>query len=650
VTGLIAQPLLFLKNVEQLAAVRTERPELVSGSDIVALSLGGWLALRERGVDARPASEFLEDGDLGDVVRAASALGREWYGPCRALLTYDGFDLGELVRLENLWFFWELGAAARVARRIVERRPPSHVFLFAGRGAPCLRSHRVRATHSVCEAALVDAFTTEGIPTTNLATIDRGRLPFVPLGLKRGLRRLLRGPAGSRPQACDASAGVRPGLPVRRPGTRLLLAIGEEVDLLSLAPVVHALDASPAYSAALVNSGGEILETSTRSGLTTVPADRALSLADAYPTHTPEATAARLDQARRDLDRSRRARPSAGATPFRSPLLDAHFDAVWAGLKDSVVPHIRRVTSLLRDTRPDGVIVAGCEMAKDRATVAVARRLGICTFAIPHGYVGNVAAFDFESDHFIAWGDASRECLVTELGKDAESIPVFGPLHLASIGPAEAAASPGTRRRLLALTSRISPACFEQVDPVTFERAWAAVVGFMAASADVELIVKPHGGGADVVDFYERLIASLPAGRARLERSRRLEDMAGEVDAVVAMIDPTTAILVAQLLGLPTVYVRAGWRDMPWAARAWGGPDGLTSVDDIGGIAPALERLVGDEAFRRDCLARGRALVERNLKPHGHDGPAKELAAIFDACFPGERPATDTVAAQPSTP
>jgi hypothetical protein len=127
-----------------------------------------------------------------------------------------------------------------------------------------------------------------------------------------------------------------------------------------------------------------------------------------------------------------------------------------------------------------------------------------------------------------------------------------------------------------------------------------------------------------------------------VEPSRRLEEMADEIDAVVAMIDTSTAILVSQLLSLPAIFIRAVWREMTWAARAWGGEYGLESIDSIEEIAPALKRLLFDEAFRDRCLERGRRLLERNLKTSGPQEAEKELEAIVDECFvssPSEQPA-----------
>jgi hypothetical protein len=625
---------LFLKTTEQLAEVRARRPELLESSEVVALSLAGWLALRDLGVEAQAASDYLEGRDILEIQSEASMLARTWYAPFRESMIHEGLDLGELCRIENLWFFWELLAANRVARRVVEALQPSRAFIFASRGAPCLRIHRVRATHSVCEATIVEFLCSAGVRTTNLTRVDRGRWPFVPLKYKRWLRQFVSDLGGKRnPRAPEEALGQEADAelvrPVRKPGSRLILAVGEEVDLLSLAPVADLLNSSSGYTAALANSDRRILETAVRSGLSTIRTDDVYPMLDAFPIEATPEIREQLERARRQFDATR----DSGVCGFGNRLLDDHFDAVWEELGNQVVPHIDRVTATLEEIRPDGVLVAGCELPKDRATVAVARRLGIVTLAVPHGYIGNIAAFDFDTDCFLAWGTASRECLVAELGKDPGSIDVFGPPHLVTIVPPDRSPAPAGRCRLLALASRISPACFDHVEAAAFDRAWTALMDWVASRSDVDLAIRPHSGGADVVDYYERLIARLPAGRAWLEQSRRLEDMADEVDAVVAMIDATTAILVAQQLGLPTVFVRVGWRAAPWAVRTWGLPEGLASVDSVDEVPRALDRLVDDKAFRRECAARGRALVTRNFEPYSALGPTADLSAILDRRF-----------------
>ncbi|MEW6210181.1 MAG: hypothetical protein AB1631_17575 [Acidobacteriota bacterium] len=632
--------IVFIKRLDQFIALQKERPDLARSAQVVALSARAWIALREAGIDCQAASEFLSAKDLREITVEARILSRSWFETFRQELSYRGLNLGEMVRIDNIWFFRELLAADTVARRIMNQLRPSEVYLFAQRQVSCLQGHRAKPSHDVCEAALIDSFSRSGVKTINLVKINRGRFPFLPVKYKRYLLRAARFLKNPR-SALDAiqndepqmSRAPRP-LPFAERGERLLLAIGEEVDLLSLAPLVEMIDSSPRYKAVLVNSDSEILTVKARSGIATISSETVFPLLDSYPATTDKETAGRIASARRAFDRAQRVRLYGKDSPLNNRLMDFHFDAVWSGFLKSLIPHIDRVNALLDDVNPDAVIVAGVEQAKERATVKIAKNLGIRTIGIPHGFIGNVDAYEFETDHFLAWGESSRRCLIEEFDKQPESISVFGPLHLNRIAQRNHTVARTTdRRRLLALTSRAAPVCYDPVDLRVFEDVWKAISSFVERSTDVELIIKPHPGGGDFEDYYEKLCAMLPEGRARIERSRRLEDMTDGVDAVVAVIDASTAILVAQLLRLPTLFIRAAWRDMYWAVRAWGLPNGVESVEAVDEIAPALERLMFDEDFRQVSIERGQRLIENNLKPYEPEGPQPELLSILDRCF-----------------
>jgi hypothetical protein len=629
--------IVFLKGPDQLRSLQSQEEQLLRSAEVIALSARAWLDLRRAGLAPRAASEFLSAEEMREIVYLARRLSQLWFKPFEHHLSYKGINLGELVRIENNVFFREMIAGDLIARRLAEHFRPEEVYIFSRQQTPCLRGHRTSSAHDVCEAALTYSFAHAGVKVINLHRTDRGRFPFIPLSYKQNALRIARFLKNPRTvlqeRQCKEVQTTCEPLRVPIEDERLLLGMGEEVDLLSLAPLIEIIDAAPGYRAVLVNSDSEILSVGTRSGLGTVPAERVFQLVSAYTTTADNNIAPRIERARQEFDAARRERVYGKDSPLNNRLLDFHFNAIWISLTRAVIPHIDRASALLESVRPDGVIVAGVEQAKDRATVKIARNLDIRTIAIPHGYIGSVDAYEFETDLFLAWGESSRQCLIEEFVKKPESIEVFGPPHLNRLPRNTRYQPPSGSRRVLALTSRVSPVCYDAVDPVAFEAVWREILSFIERSPEVELIIKPHPGGKDFTEYYERLCEQLPDGRARIETSRRLEEMAGEVDAVIAVIDPSTAILVAQLLLLPTLYIRASWREMLWAARAWGLPDGIESVDSVDEIAPALDRLMNDEVFRQHCIERGRHLVENNLKPWGLSGPDEELIPILNDFF-----------------
>ncbi len=632
--------LLFIKHFEQYEFLQKECHELLRTAEIVTLSAAAYIALQKAGRDCYAAPEFLSLQDLREIPNEARRLSRLWYEPIGETMIFEGLNLGELVRIENIWFFREMIAADRIAKHIAEKVQPAKAYLFAEGRVPCLRSHRVRPAHDVCEAVLLDSLLRTGVHTHNLAAApSRGRFPFLPVAFKRRARNLLHSLKNFHSLSDSSSTGNPQLLAPGREfpaliGRRLLLAIGEEVDLLGLAPLVELLNLTTGYAARLINTDSEILHTTTRSGLETVAAEQVFSLQEADSLVMDRGIVKRMTTVQRAFEAARRARNYGHDTILNNRLLNFHFAAIYSSFLKTLIPHILRVKALLRATNPDGVIVAGVEQAKDRATVKIAKQLGILTIGVPHGYLGDADAYEFETDYFLAWGEASRQCLIEEFGKEPEAIKIFSPIHLNRLVPTpRCAARPASGRRLLALTSRTAPVCCDAFDWKTFEHVWKAILSVVETSPEVELIIKPHPGGADAIHYYENLTKRLPPGRVRLETTGRLEALANDVDAVVAVCDASTAILVAQRLRLPTLFIRAGWRVMPWAVRAWGLPDGVESVDVVSDIAPALTRLLFDEEFRHRSKERGIKLLRDNLAPYGVGGAESALLSVIDRCF-----------------
>lgn len=624
--------------------MRRNQPELLKSAQIVALSLSAWLMLRGEGFRAWAIWEFLTQDDLREILIDARQLSRIWHKPCREELFHEGIDLGELVRIDNLWFFRELAASERAARNMVKKFQTSEAYIFSRQTVPCLGWHRGWHTHDVCEAALLHYFTRAGVKVRNLARIDKGRFPFIPLRYKQAALKAMK-------------VLIDPGLLFRQPiisngatpngnlallddadGRRLILAIGEEVDLLQMEPLVDVINDDAKYRAVLVNTEQEAPSVKARSGISTISPDNLFPLVSAYPDVESNAAREQISRARRRFEKERRANASTNGSALYSGLLDFHFSSVWKEMATETIPHINRLRRLFEERSPDGVLVADCGLAKNRATAKLARRFGIPTLAIAHGYVGDVDVFDFETDYFLAWGRSSRKCLIDEFGKDPDSIKVLGPIHLNKLKRRRSSYdSASSLKRLLVITNRVSPVCFEQLDPESFEKAWLAMADFLKQSPNVEMIIKPHPAGCDQLEWYERLCADL-SPRARIERARPLEEIVDQIDAAVAMTDMTTAVLVAQLFEIPTLFIRVGWKTMTWAVETWGGPDGLETIEKVEDISLALNRILFDEEYRSVCLERGRKLLEDNIAPPLPQGYAAQLLEIISvACGSPDR-------------
>lgn len=611
----------FLKTASQLERVERERPHLLGGR-VVALSPEVWLRLRQSGRSVVAASELLIDVELRTIARQARSIAAGWFARLGDALTYRGVNLGELVRLDNTIFFRELLAAHAIGRRILTEQRPAGVTLFADGTVACVGSHRHTGRHDVCEGVLLHLFRTAGVPVTNLAPEARERWPFVPVEMKRRLLRLAR--RASTPSNDGlASTAQR----AESPAGDWVAAIGEEVDLAALSALADVLRAGGSgLRVKLISTDDQLPDFGDRSGVRAVDPD-AVGFLRSMVTPPDDAgrflsRLARIRKRVSELSEDALGVPAslAGAVGVR-----AQFDWMWKRAWPDAVHHIAAVDWLYERARPQAVIVAGVERYRDRATVKRAKVAGIPTVAIPHGHIEDIDCFDFETDTFLAWGEASRRSLMAEFDKPADAIDVIGPIHLASLASARPrVAERRDRRALLAITSRLSPVCFDETDAEAFHATWTAVLDFFATRDDVELVIKPCPGGFDQAEWYRRLAAAAPRGNVRVVEGVRVEDIAGGFDGALIMFDVTTAQFVTHLCGLPTVLVRCGWRVTPERVRRSGLPDGFESIDAPDAVAATLARLLDDPAYRRACVERG----ERQLRADADVETAADISHV----------------------
>lgn len=327
--------------------------------------------------------------------------------------------------------------------------------------------------------------------------------------------------------------------------------------------------------------------------------------------------------------RVRRAEDTRGAL-LASAGAAIQFDWIWNRAWPDAIRHVDHLWALFQSARPAAVIVAGVERYRDRATVKVARAFGLPTIAIPHGLVEDIDCFDYDTDAFLAWGGVSKDMLVRHFGKRPETIKILGPLHLLQpirgTGARRDAAFRQPKRhgrRVLVITSLMAPVCYDVADPGAVFHSWREIIAFFDGRPDAELIIKPCPGGFDQVEWYADLASRARHGNIRLVSNARIEDLVDQVDVAVVLFDVTTAQFVTQALGLPTLFVRSGWRLVPDRVVAAGLPDGFESVDRPHDVRQALSRLVDEDTYRQRCLEHG----ERALARHMHFAASDEAAA-----------------------
>lgn len=627
--------LILVKTLEQLDHIERRHQDLLERARIVALSWRVWAALREQGRGVSLAAEYLDHDEIVSIPGDARRYSSSWYTGLDDELTYRGVNLGELVRIDNTAFFREFLAANAIARRLIERERPTHVVLFNDRIVPCIGSHRYTGRHDICEAAFAEVFAEAGIPVMDLSDRPRStaRWPFVPPWIKQ---RILKGFRSGRVRSIEESAPTDGSIAVDVNDAPWLLAIGEEIDLLSLSPIVDQLNAGGKFRATLMSTDRSLPLPTDRSGLSPLQ-NRVVAHLDQDGQQRVSLTVMRrLGRIRRLLGRRRRDQGDAGA--FRASMGAAiQFEWMLTRAWPDAIRHIDRLSALFASARPAGVIVAGVERYRDRATVKIARAAGVPTIAIPHGFVGETWGFDYETDAFLAWGQGSKDLLIEQLGKRPDTIKVLGPVHLQGLlsnrNDDKQRRLRGRTGKILAITSRPSRVAYDAVDPQGFLDTWKEMLAFFDDRPDVELVIKAAPGGFDQVDWYAEVASRARHNNVRLVTGVRIEDLRDEVDAAVILFETTTAHFVCHALGLPTLFIRSSWRVMPDRVAALGLPNGFESIDRSREVRSALTRLVDDDGYRQQCRDRGeRALAWQMFSP-SPDAPT-HVSDVVASCLP----------------
>lgn len=633
--------LLFIKNLEELNYIKKNLPQLLRTHKIIAVCSLPWLELEGEGFSVEMASSYLPEDELKGILGEARVFSKAWYKPFERSLDYRGINLGELVRLDLIWFFRELLASQSVIRRIIDTHRPKRVVFFTDLDFPNLSALRYNGSSDIFAATLIWACKKGGIPVDKLRfkwkfkrklNIFRLRLKrkiskHIPIILffLRYLKRL-----GKNIVYCRGHNRMPLGSFSRDGQKKLAVALGSSFELLVLKDVIKTLSDAGKFNLALVNLEPvfKMPRQDNRCGLDGKNGLRFISLDDFNLSIAPEKAQvfSLLKNARKHLDND---------SLLNNPNLSVQFDFLWSDYFYEAVSMIDKVYCLYRKFNPDMVIVANAIGYTQRILVKLAKNLGVKSVTVPHGWVGDIDEYDFETDLFLAWGELSRQQLAEEFNKSSKDIAAAGALQFESFIPSfrngrqtdmkEIKEKVGLRqdaRVVLILTGGIAQSVFCATDMRRFLEFWEFMKSFIAGHPEIDFILRPHPT-EELAGWYRKLAGSFKRANFRISEEEKLDAFLPAVDVGISIGIPSTANYLCLLFGIPIIIFRGFDRTaLLRTDEAWNEESGLLVTKKEEELAGFILQLLNDNDFKGGVLTKELGFLDKSLSVR--DGKAAE--------------------------
>lgn len=605
--------LLFLSDVSQVDALTAEARDVAAHARIVTSDMTTAGRLEDEGIPFIDLWDLLKAEDLHANWAEAWRLGGRWWEEMLGGGGPPDFSLSAVATTELCWpFEWCLNA--RLAYdRLLDSLPVRTIYGYFLPPTPVIQNGPrpwERSIASLCHAVLRWCAGRRGLPMRRLKftrPLSREVLPKYhapapeadpgppPAGCEPTLWVNLRPETPGRPEwVGDAAvrAPARPG--VRTAVVMQLLATQEAVCLERL------FTRTPGWRKVQVCHFG-------------VPEAGVAS----WPWHERQALRPLLE-ARRAFNAARGRYTGVHAELFANPFLRFQFDRIWAELfkaarlGESFRTVLKTVGASLVIFGFDGFVV-------ERMLARVAQSEGVPTASLMHGAIGHgLGAHDCtaDADHMMVVGERDVQNLV-QYGWPPERVRPVGSLRYGGVYQSavrkeqdhRAPAQREARRRLgvpedkptvALLTATILGTSAIIARPSAHRETWREIAALAARRPDRTFIIKPHPGW-DHYEFYEALCGRGPANLTFL-RDATLADALAAADAAVLVNHCTTAGLEAMLHGVPVVFLRTAIYPREGTEDSLR-DGGAISVQDVASLEAALDRLTGDDAFRRAALA-----------------------------------------------
>ena len=626
------QKLLFIKNLKELNYIKRNLAQLLRTHRIIVVCSLPWLELQAQGFSVEMASDYLSEDGLRNILREARTLSKEWYKPFAHSLDYRGINLGELVRLDLIWFFRELITSYSVIQRLIDAHKPTEIALFADLDFPNLSASRYNGKSDIFTAAVLCACEKSKIPVYKLRfkwqlkrklnlfwrRLKRRISRYTPIILFfcRYLKRLSKNIIyykGLNRIPLNSFSKV--------PQNKLAVALGSSFELLVLKNIVKTLSDTKKFNLALVNLEPvfKIPRANNRSGLDGEDSLKFISLDDFNLSIMPQEMQifSLLKNARKYLE-------SENNGLLNSPNLSVQFDFLWSDYFYEAVSMVDKVYYLYRKWNPDLVIVANAIGYTQRILVKLAKTLGVKSVTAPHGWVGDIDEYEFESDLFLAWGELSRKQLIEEFNKSAENIAAVGALQFDRFIPLlrqfrdakEIKDKFGLRlggRVILILTGGMAQSVFCATDMQRFFAFWEFMKSFIVRHPEIDFILRPHPT-EELADWYRQMVKSSSRTNFKIIEEEKLDAFLPAVDVGVSIGIPSTANYLCLLFGIPIIIFNGFDRTGLFSTdEAWNEDNGLLVTKKEKDLGNFILQLLNGNNFRNETISKELSFLDKSL-------------------------------------
>ena len=608
---------------------------MLGAHQILATTVQIWLELKNDGLSSLMVSDFLTKDDFREIKRKAQHLSKSWYLPYESLLEYRGINLGELCRIDNIEFFYEVVMANKVMEHILSKPVPNEVIVFADLKIPCIGDTRYNATHDIFEAVVLDMAEKRVIPVRKLylpaKESIKNKLKKTPavrhvLPLLRFAKKIIRQTLGSVRRFRDKQKISISSINAEKE-KYLVLCLAGEYDAFIVWPVLKALSESGKFEGILVSGSRPRLKGANRSGIEDDEAIKYIPVRDFKGDNRPQDLAAysRFIQAKEKFANDLHSGSRRLEKPLCNRFLEVQYNYLWEKYFPAAIKMIDTGYRMFDRIQPNALITEDMESYSLRILGKIAKARGIKSVSMPHGCINDIEGYEFESDIFLAWGEISKRQLIYEYGYTDQSIKVVGSAIMEKVKRSLNEAQKenplqktkygfnGDSKIILIMTCGFTSEVYGRLDLKDYITAWDEIANYALSHPEIEFIIKPHPS-TDYVDWYHDYFGKKGIANIRTMKNVKLESILPTVDIAVMFQIISTAVLVALLAGVPLLFIQNAIRTgCGHPSDDWNAENGLTVIDKSNDIKTALDSLQNDKIYRQNVIENGKRFLDNYL-------------------------------------
>ena len=617
--------ILFLRNYKQFILVKKQYPYLERSHIVITNSPLIYTELQSQGCPVNSFSTYLESNDFNEIIKQARVLSKNWYVAFEALFTYEGINLGELARIDNICFFREILAAERVLNKLATAGDLKEVVIIHDGKTPCIWESRYVGTDRIFEAMALRYCTTHNI-AIKVLELENEIDFFVTFKhvLQKVLCVFLSFNKNTSYQRVKLASFHRPK------ERKLIVGLGENIFLFIMNSLLNDVAERQKSDIILVNMKDTIHRARDRAGFFSDRL-RVINLSEFKIDKDHSFINANLKKARDAFEQIRLGDPI-----LSNPYLNVQFDFLWKHYFSGAIEAIDCLSNLFEKLHPDVVAIANAMGYTERAFVKLAKKYNTTSVTIPHGWINDIDEYEFESDWFFSWGELTKKELMSEFNKSAESIkivgaPQFDYLRGDSIVSKEQAIAIKEDLRfndnslVVIFTRGFSLDIFSSINIKRFIERMVRLREFIEANKEINFILKPHPH-LDNKEWYSAIIKDKSLPNIRIMDNMKPEPLIAAMDAGILFESVGTIGCLLLLAKKPFVLMK-GCSDFyfPIQNHWYNNYEQLLIADKIEDGLLLVSTLLTDHGFRQEWLSKNEKFLQECISLENR----QEISDIF---------------------